>query len=406
MMWVLLNGETLLDLTGLSASQVNKPSGLLAVIATFLFTKQFSSFMIKWLIAVTIYLIFLMLESFHDYSSFFQYPHVFLKIFDLYLLFFIYGFYKKYLDKIPSTLHITIWLILLSYILAALTTKRETFSMSAFTNNSRGFNSTEVYIFIICLIYFFNLYFYKKNFINIIIFFVVLGLVIFSQQRTVWMSSAICLLLNIFFIGRSNFRIDFGAVSPVLLMIGIASFMVSSLILTNEEIMATFERRIKAFTEVENDDEGGTAAWRRQQWESYMPVVQQNLLLGLRLKGFEHPVLFHHFEGAEWVNTGHHFHSYYLDKLFYFGIFGPLLGIIPLYFYLLKLVFFVRKFITLEQIVLASYIMTFGVFGIGYDVPFVIYGLVGLGFAYLEKDYTNTDKKRKVTEKSSILVSQ
>ncbi|GAB4470802.1 MAG: hypothetical protein OHK0057_13790 [Thermoflexibacter sp.] len=398
----MLNNETVLALAGLSESQVSKPSGVFAVAATFLFLKEFSPFMKKWLIVVTIYLLILMLESYHDYQTFFKYPHVFLKIFDIYLLFFIYGFYKKYLDKVPFILHFTVWLILIIYIIAAFTIKREVFSMSAFASNKRGFNSDEVYIFIICLTYFFNLYFYKKNFINVIIFFVVLALIIFSQQRTVWVSTAIGLLLNIFFINRSNFKIDFGAIAPVLLMLGIVAFVVSSFILTNEEVMATFEKRIKAFTEVENDDEGGTAAWRRRQWEAYLPIVEQNILIGLRLKGFELPGQFGAFTAE---NTGHHFHSYYLDKLFYFGIWGLLLGIIPLYFYILKLVFFVRKFITLEQIVLASYMMTFGVFGIGYDVPFAIYGLIGLGFAYLEKDYTDTDKKRKVTEKS-IAISQ
>jgi O-antigen ligase len=252
----------------------------------------------------------------------------------------------------------------------------------------------------ISLLYFFNKYFYNKKFINILIFFVILTLIVFSNQRTVWASTLMGFLLNIIFISRSNFRIDMGALTPVLLMVSIVVIIVSTVIITNEEIMATFEKRIKGFTHADNDDEGGTAAWRRQQWESYLPVVEQNLLLGLRLKGFEYPVLFYHFEGSMWENTGHHFHSYYLDKLFYFGIAGLLMSIVPLYFYILKLIFFVRKFIISEQIILASYIMTFGVFGIGYDVPFSIYGLVGLGLAYLERDYTNTRKKENVTEKA------
>jgi hypothetical protein len=404
MFWVLLNGETLLDLTGLSDSQVNKPSGLIAAATTFLFVKNFSPYMKKWLLVITIYLLILMLESFHDYSSFFQYPHVFLKIFNFYLMFCIYGFYKKYLDKAPI-LDITAWLILIFYVIAAVTIKRETFSMSAFSENRRGFNSTEVYIFIISFLYFFNKYFYNKKFINILIFFIILTLVVFSNQRTVWASTLIGFILNIIFISRSNFRINMGALAPVFLMVSIVLIVVSTVIITNEEIMKTFEKRMKGFTQADNDDEGGTAAWRRQQWESYLPVVEQNILFGLRLKGFEHPVLFHHFEGGEWVNTGHHFHSYYLDKLFYFGIIGLLISTVPLYFYILKLIFFVRKFIISEQIILVSYIMTFAVFGIGYDIPFPIYGFVGLGFAYLERDYTATDKKEKVTEKA-MSVSQ
>ncbi|SFF59460.1 O-antigen ligase like membrane protein [Thermoflexibacter ruber] len=402
MLLVMLNNETVLALAGLSEGQVSKPSGVFVVAATFLFLREFSPFMKKWLIIVTIYLLILMLESYHDYHTFFKYPHVFLKIFDIYLLFFIYSFYKKHLDKVPFVLHFTVWLILIIYIVAAFTIRREVFSMSAFTNNKRGFNSAEIYIFIICLTYFFNLYFYKKNFINIILFFVVFSLIIFSQQKTVWTCAAFSQILNILFIRRSNFKIDFAAIAPVLLMIGIVAFIVSSVILTNEEIRATFEKRIKAFTEVENDEEGGTAAWRRRQWEAYLPIVEQNILTGLRLKGFELPGQFDAFTAE---NTGHHFHSYYLDKLFYFGIFGLFSGVVLISFYTLKLIFFVRKFITLEQIVLASYMMTFAVYSIGYDIPFAIYGLIGLGFAYLEKDYTDTDKKRKVTEKS-IAISQ
>ncbi len=402
MLLVMLNNKTVFALTGLLESQVSKPSGVIVVAATFLYVKNFSPFMRKWLIAVTICLLILMLESYHDYHTFFKYPHVFLKIFDLYLLFFIYGFYKKYLDKAPFVLHLTVWIILITYIIAALTIKREFFSMSSFTENKRGFNSSEMYILVICCTYFFNLYFYKKNFINIILFFVVLSLIVFSQQKTVWTCTALSLILNIVFIRRSNFKIDFATIAPVLLLISIVAFIVSSVILTNEEIKATFEKRIKVFTEVENDDEGGTAAWRRRQWEAYLPIVEQNIVTGLRLKGFELPIQFSSFTEE---NTGHHFHSYYLDKLFYFGIFGPLIGVVMITFYVLKLIFFVRKFITLEQIVLASYTMTFAVFGIGYDAPFFIYGFVGLGFAYLERDYTATDKKEKVTEKA-MSVSQ
>ena len=58
----------------------------------------------------------------------------------------------------------------------------------------------------------------------------------------------------------------------------------------------------------------------------------------MRLKGFELPIQFYNLETGTQIfesNTGHHFHSFYMDTLFYFGLIGlvmiMILIIIPIY---------------------------------------------------------------------------
>src|SRR5690606_20098813 len=108
---------------------------------------------------------------------------------------------------------------------------------------------------------------------------------------------------------------------------------VSSLLLTYfPEIADKINENIANISNPKQDTTN-TSQWRMQQYESYWPYVQQHLIEGMRLAGFELPIQFYHPEaGVAFFEdgTGHHFHSFYYDTIFYFGIIGVSIFVIIL----------------------------------------------------------------------------
>jgi cell division protein FtsW (lipid II flippase) len=265
--------------------------------------------------------------------------------------------------------------------------------MSAFINNDRGFSTTTIYMLAVPLAYFFNYYFSSKKFFSFIMFGVLLAAIIFSQQRTSWVACFGALFLSIIFMKRTNFKIDFGGLVPIFITLFIISVFISSFVLTNEAIMEKFAERFSGFTSYDSEDrdEGGTTAFRKKQIESYVPYFEQYPFFGMRMKGFELPVQFYDTDEATWEDgTGHHFHSFYADKIFYFGFVGLLIYVVPFVIRLINLAFFVRKYLILPQTVMLSFSLTILFYGISYDLATFVYGFLGYTFHVLEQDYTNT----------------
>lgn len=393
--FALFSSEMLFSVIRVNGNTTSKIISLGCTIASFLVWKNMQLYMRVWYALSIMYLSFLVLESMHNYNNNpMIYPHVLAKIFDLFIMFFIYGFYSRYPDKISFGQ--VAWFIFIFFILYSTTTEaRNTFTISAFVGNHRGFSSESTYLVAVPFIYFFNYYFSSKKFYSSLLFLGLIGFLFFSQQRTVWVVTGLALVVNIILMKRSNFKIDMGALTPIFILISIVAMFVSSFVLTNEEVMERLSQSAKNFSSVDNDKDGGTAAWRRRQAESYAPYVNQYVIGGMRFEGFELPIQFK--EGvALWggaAGGGHHFHSFYLDKLFYFGYIGLLLFVIPYLIRIIALIFFIRKFIDLEQITTACYCLTMLVYGISYDVPSYFYSILGYMFFLLERDNTNKYKK-------------
>ncbi len=364
---------------------LTKPVMVLYTLLSFFLIQEMSPVMRNWFIVVAIWLFLHTLESYHDYHNPLQYPHVFSIIFCLFLMFFVYAFYKKFGDKINLLLISSI--IVVFWLLSSIFVYSHTFTLSAFLGNDRGHHSPSVYMLLVPCFYFFNRYFSNKNFWNFLVFLLVFGYICFSQQRTVWAMLASVFILNLIFMKRSNFRIDVGALIPIFIMFAIVFMFVSSFIVTNEEIMERLGDSVKDFSKSDDDKEGGTAAWRRRQREAYQPFIDENFLIGMRLKGFELPLQFHDGGTETWgPMTGHHFHSFYVDKLFYFGYVGLILYLAPMVLHFLILVFKTRKFLSLEQVTMVSFLFTYLFYGYSYDWSVAMYGLLGYGIAILEKD--------------------
>jgi hypothetical protein len=399
MFWVLCSNDMFYLVIG---SDVTKTIVTSLTLFSFLFWKQMGEFMRVWFVCLTAYLLFVMLESMYGYFNRpLVYPHVFAKLFDLFAMFAIYGFYKRFPNKINFGL--VSWLIFIFYILYSVTEGRNGYSVSAFAAGDRAFTSMSAYCISIACIYFFNHYFLTKKFISILVFLILAGFLAFAQQRTVWVTTGFSLVVTLLLMKRSNYRIDIGALTPIFILLSVVFMIISSFVVTNKAIMDRLNESVKNFQNSDNDKDGGTAAWRRRQAEAYAPIIEQNLVAGLRLKGMELPNQFHDGGTQDWtVGSGHHFHSFYIDKLFYFGIIGVTLFALPFVIRILTLVFVVRKFLDAEQIATVSYCMTLPVYGISYDIHPYSYAVMGYMFFLLERDSSSMYKTETPPQEAKV----
>jgi O-antigen ligase len=365
-----------------------KPVAVLFTLLPFLFLKEFSPFMRNWFYLYVAYFVFLCLESFYDYNTPLKYLHVSSKIMVCLSIFGVYGFYKRFGDKI--TIKGLIFFILLGFALNAILVNSRSFSLGAFLANDRGLASESVYLLIIPLLYNLNSFMKTNNLINMLSFFILFGIIMFLQHRTVWISMGFALVVNFIFLARTDIRPQATAFVLAGTFIAIIGVSVVSFILSDDKVRERIQYSIDQImnpTENEKADRVSTSEWRMMQFEGYWPYVEENYLLGMRMQGYELPVQFYDQHGNNPFedNTGHHFHSFYLDRLFYFGLIGLLMLILPPLIYIFSCV---SKLKTLsnEQLVLLSYISTALLFGLSYNWSDYFYGLLGYAIYLLEQN--------------------
>lgn len=354
---------------------------MLAFLLSALHITRLPSAIRNMLIISYLYFLALSLESYYRSGSFFQYPHVFAKIMFLFLTFFIYPYFKNIEGK---KLNIIMYLIFIAFVLNLFIYKSHILSISAFLDVNRGFSAAAVYLLVLPCLYFFNKYLAGKNIFNLLVFLAILGFIIFVQHRTVWLSMIFALLINFLLLRKSNINIYISTISPIILIPSIAAFLVFSLVLsTNPEIIEKFSERV---SDISNADTQGTGSWRLQQFRSYQPFIEDNLLLGMRMEGFELPIQFYHEEAGIPLfadNTGHHFHSFYVDKLFYFGIIGLVITLLPFIYLIITAI---RKpSLTVEDVVLVSYSVSALLYGFSYNFPEFVFGFLGVTLAFIDR---------------------
>ncbi|HYG41208.1 MAG TPA: O-antigen ligase family protein [Cytophagales bacterium] len=351
------------------------------LIAIISFFRQ-ESFMRKTTFLALIYFSFLILESLYYYNQVMVYPHVFTKLMVLFVVPFVYVFFREVKQ---SKMKLIVYAILIAFFLDLILYKTEVLSFSSFVDTKRGFSAASTYLLLFAGIYFFNKYMEKGSTADLLLFLVVMGFVAFLQHRSVWIAAVVALFFNVLFLyTKSQVKIGMKFI-PIILIPLFSIFIVGALVLIdNPEIAKTFERR---FDDILNFKEEGTGSWRYEQFLSYWPFVEDAILTGQRFKGFELPIQFYHPDaGTPYFNdgTGHHFHSFYLDKLFYLGIIGTIIVILPVLYFFYKV--FKKKSLTTEELVLASFLISIFAFGFSYNWPVFIYGLTGIGCAFIEQE--------------------
>ena len=212
-----------------------------------------------------------------------------------------------------------------------------------------------------------------------------LALVVFLQHRTVWVCTALGVALSLGLLAwRTPQARALGTRLAALAAVGLALATGTGLavVLDNPDVV---KKLATSIADIEHPTTQGTGTFRMQQYAAYLPLVRQRPLAGWRMQGFEVPIQFYSDDSGEpvWPDfTGHHFHSFYLDRLFFFGVLGLLLVLlVPAGLVLPRLLH--RAPLRPETVALLAFGLTLPVFGLSYDWPNYAYALLGLLLAEL-----------------------
>ncbi|GAA4380770.1 O-antigen ligase family protein [Hymenobacter koreensis] len=289
--------------------------------------RYMSSIMRAWFLVVLLSLGALALESYNGWGRWMVYPHVFGKLTVMLSLFAVYGYHCR--KGLPPFRPLARF-ILVGLLLNLALVNQNALSVSAFLDNERGFAVTSAYLFLVVALFCLNWFLTRGGTLNVVVFFLCMGMIVFLQHRTVWVSAAVSLPLNILLLRRvPGVRFTMNRI----LLLTLLPFLVGSVggIATVLENPAVLKKLESSIDDIQNPDKQGTGNWRMKQYESYKPFIAERPVLGWRIEGFELPVQFYSTDtdAPIWENfTGHHFHSFYLDRLFYFGVFGVLLVVL------------------------------------------------------------------------------
>ncbi|MHA6249950.1 O-antigen ligase family protein [Pontibacter sp. CAU 1760] len=349
-----------------------------------LYFRRMSKFMKLAFFLTTLYVLALVFESKYVYGSFMIYPHVFVKVFIFYYSYFVYTFYKgSYHLKFGHA----VFFIMAGFWLNVLLINPHTLSISSFTSHERGVYSTSVYMLVVPFLFFLSEYFYKGKFVSLFWAFFVLFTIFFFQHRTVWISTAFVLAVYYLLIRmKTDKPISFVTkLLPIATIVAVLGIVISGFVLSiHPEII---EKVQESFSDIENFESQGTGGWRYQQWMSYLPFIQENFLLGMRFDGFELPIQFYRddldipvFEDG----NGHHFHSFYVEIFFYAGLVGFILYLFLALYPIIKAMR--TRVLTINQIILVSFISSGFVFGVSYVLPVFFYGVLGWCIAAIEEE--------------------
>ncbi|MBD2722182.1 O-antigen ligase family protein [Hymenobacter armeniacus] len=337
-----------------------------------------------WLAVLLVSMAGLALESYALWHSWAKYPHVFSKLTALLPLFGMYAVYRRFP---PPSYRQLAGLMLATLLLSLIVVYPEALTLGSFLETERGFSVTSAYLLLPVLLLCLNFYISSNNLVYGLAGLLCLALIVFLQHRTVWVCTALALVLNL---GLLALRVPaaraWGTRLAVLGALGVGLALASGLavVLDNPDVV---QKLAKSISDIQHPTTQGTGTFRMQQYEAYLPLVRERPLAGWRLQGFEVPVQFYSDDSGKqvWPDfTGHHFHSFYLDRLFYFGWLGMLLVLgVPA-------VQLGRCLLSLAPLqegpaALLAFVATFPVFGLSYDWPNYAYGFIGLLLAIISR---------------------
>lgn len=351
---------------------------------TVLYYRYMAPPMRRWLWVWVAALAGLALESYAGWGSWMVYPHVFSKLLVMLHVFGIYAFQRRF--GLPP-FGLLMGTVLLGLLANLAIYHPDALSLSAFLDNERGFASTSAMLLLLPTLYYLNQYLARGGLLRLLAFFGGAALVIFLQHRSVWVAMGVALVLNagLLLLGRlDGGRPSLTRLLPMVLIPLLVLISGGLVALSNPHVLKKLE---SSLNDIAHPDTRGTGSWRMKQFEAYKPFLQQYPVAGMRLKGFELPVQFYTLAanggGQEQVwadGTGHHFHSFYVDRLFYFGALGLLLTV------LVPVLLLGRRLLSrvpLPPPTAALAVYTFGalVYSISYDWPLYFFALVGLSLA-------------------------
>ncbi|RPD44967.1 hypothetical protein DNI29_19940 [Hymenobacter sediminis] len=349
------------------------------VVSLVLYGRRLPQLAWRWLLVVLLAHGLLALESYAEWGAWMAYPHVFSKLTDLLTLLGFFAFYYRFGLPPMGTLMV---LLLTALFGSLLLNHPEALSLGAFLENERGFTVTSAYLFLLPALYYLNRYFAGGGVVSMLVCLGCLAMILFLQHRTVWLSTILALLLTAFLARRIGPpQLLLRRLTPLLLvpmLLGLTGGL--AVVLDDPQVLRKLS---SSLDDIQHVDKQGTGSWRLKQFEAYVPFILERPVAGWRNEGFELPVQFYGSDddAPVWEDrTGHHFHSFYMDRLFYFGILGVLLAIAAPF---LLVVRFLRRPGPIPPVVLALVAFSGSSlqYGFSFDWPLYLYGLLGLGLA-------------------------
>lgn len=338
--------------------------------------------LLRWWLGLTLaYIGLLMLEAYQMQGHWFIYPHVFMKLLVLLMPPGVYLLHRRF--GMPH-LRVLVAVLLLVLMGNLLLYHPDSLSWSAFADNKRGFMTPSAHLFLLLVLLSLNWYLQRPSFTSMGVFFLSMAMVFFLQHRTIWACTAVALPVNLLLLRRVPTAVLSWRRLSLLVTIPLLAISLGGLatVLDNPDVMRRIDESIE---DIRNPNKQGTGEWRRLQREAYTPFVEERPLMGWRLEGFELPVQFYDPSSnlPMWEDfTGHHFHSFYLDRMFYLGIVGVLLTLT------IPIILVYRRLrqptpLTPEMVALISFGSTFLVYAYSYDWSFYHYAFLGFMLAAL-----------------------
>ncbi|MBL7068837.1 MAG: O-antigen ligase family protein [Candidatus Omnitrophica bacterium] len=347
----------------------------------YLYNRIENKFLRRQLVIFMIYYLFLIGESFIRYGSIMAYPHIILVLSCFFYVILFYSFLSKRIN-LPLFLERLCYLlcgfVYLQQVLARTSIIPYFFDASVM---QRVTHAMPIFSLLFCTIFFISKYIRRPKLYLLPIIGINLIIILIENHRSVWTATIAALLVFTYMIlkaKKESVKIIY------FLLVMLAIFIVAMYLLAFAEgrystylsFMKERFEEIYKFRQIR-----GTGMFRYIQYEYYLPYIKENLLFGMRFKGFELPGVYEHaFERV----SGHHFHSGYLTVLFYHGLFGFYLLYGPIIYYIFSF-FKQRKYYT-ENIALFAFIVSGLVFSLAYELRFFYFAVLGIGFALLEKE--------------------
>ena len=369
-----------------------KISAGIAIFLTLVRFKKLPPFLRNVFIVAMAYICIIALESFYTYGTFFIYPHVFGKFFVLFSCMAVYVFFRGakewvYTASLMIMVSFFLWDLLVHY--------PDVLSLGSFMEIERGLHASTVMFLMCAWLYAFNSYLPTLKVHWLLVFFALSALILFLNHRTVWLASISCMSMNLFLINtKGKERYSGTAFTPIILVPLIAVVLVFAYVFSEKpELLANITDRI---VDIKKADQQGTGKWRIQQFTSYLPFIFDHPFFGMRFSGFELPVQFIAEQTGKEVftaDTGHHFHSYYVDSLFYHGLLGlTILSSVFVYTFYRMITYPVK--VPFRLIGLAIWAGICMQYGLSYPLDDFHFAMAGFALAALDTNLDNVDAER------------
>jgi len=351
-------------------------------LAFYLFNKINDKFLRFHTTLFFLYYFFLVGESIIKYDKILIYPHIILGLSSFFFLVTFYVVMTKFVDPaffLKILCYATCGFIYLQQFLVRTSIVPPGSDIDLYGLN-RSSHATTIFLLVLCTIYFLSLFLKKPKFSTSAIIILNLIIIIIENHRSVWTSFIAAILVFSFLVlkgkrSKIKWLFFYFLIAMVLFTSIYFTLFGESKHVRYINFMQERFQEIYMFREL-----GGTATHRLNQYEYYLPLVWKDPLFGLRFRGFEIPLP----PGFSYQKmSGHHFHSGYLDVLFYHGFFGLFLLFCPIVYFVIK--FCKEEKHNIENMTLFAFICSGFVFSLVYIPSFYYFAVLGIGLAFLEK---------------------